>query len=675
MDAQNGRIPDIYGEIDYLWAAMKTAQEESARLSGERAAGEKDAAALKGRITRLENALREGGGREQALRSRLAALQTDRERADEALREAVTAAGETRLLRSELNDLRRRLAEAFRSRELQDARMEALREELKGAGDRLAEKEYLIAGLSSKIDQLKALPEISEALSRAGAAAGREPALVEDLLARIGGETARNAALSEELARLKAEAGRAAEAARGLDRRREELEAGLEAQKSKAQTLSAALTESSGRLELAAGEKARLEREIADILAAREALRQELSAMSSERERARKELEDKDARIAELGLSLQDAALKTAEQKHNFTDAVRKIFELQSAAAALRTELAESRRGAGELAAALEAKKAEAERLNAMLREAGADVRQERGINKRSFSRIKALESEAEAYKARIVRAEEYAGTVLKKLEEREKHIDALKKELANIPALEHEIGTLKMHNRTLAGFIRTEQAEFTAKITKHFTKIAADLKLFNMRLPAEQAKRLSPSLKNLYAAVNLLKAWQTYMDEGEFEKETCDLKQLLSEAAAPWEKTFAARKFGFSAYPGAARAAAGINRQKIKMALYQLIKNAYENLAPGSSLKITLELSADRRYAAIKLDDTGPGLPRDVIERLFAPFNTSKKDHVGLGLALVSRIAALHGGGLTVANKKERGLLAVLKLPLSDEHGEPPLA
>lgn len=674
MDPQNTREPDIYGEIDYLWAAMKTAQEESARLSGERASGDRDAAAMKSRITHLENALRESGGREQSLQAEIAALKADRERAGEAMKEAVTAAGETRALRAELNDLQRRLAEAFTARELQDARMEALREELKGAGDRLAEKEVLIAGLSSKIDQIKTLPEISAALSRAGAAAGREPAVVEDLLARIGSETARNAALAAELEKLKEEAGRAAAAERELAKRREELEAGLEVQKSKAQTLAAALAETAGRLELAAGEKAGLERELGEVSAAREALGRELSAMSSDHGRAMKELTDKAARIAELGLALQDAALKTAEQKQNFTDAVKKVFELQSAAAALRDELAESRRGAGELASAIEAKKAEAEKMNAVLRETGADLRQEREINKRSLSRIKALESEAEAYKARIARAEEYAGTVLKKLEERERYVDSLKKELAKIPALEHEIDTLKMHNRTLAGFIRTEQAEFTAKILKSFTKIASDLKLFNVRLSADQAKHLSPSLKNLYASVNLLKAWQAYMDEGEFEKEACDLKQLLSEAVAPWEKTFAAKKFGFSAYLGAARATAGINREKLKMALYQLIKNAYENLLPGSSLKITLELSADRRYASVKLDDTGPGLPQDVLEKLFAPFNTSKKDHVGLGLALVNRIAILHGGDLSVANKKERGLLAVLRLPLSDEQGEPPL-
>ena len=60
------------------------------------------------------------------------------------------------------------------------------------------------------------------------------------------------------------------------------------------------------------------------------------------------------------------------------------------------------------------------------------------------------------------------------------------------------------------------------------------------------------------------------------------------------------------------------------------------------------------------------------VAGRLYAPFNTLKKDHIGIGLALAEKVAKAHGGKLTVANKKDTGLLVELALPLSDAHGQP---
>ncbi|MBU2574901.1 MAG: hypothetical protein KKH28_12570 [Elusimicrobia bacterium] len=674
MDVENSKAPEIYAEIDYLWTAMKAAQEESIKLTDAYAVNKRDADALKSRLAHLENGLREGAKREQALKEEISSLKGKLDRDAATLKEALASAREARRLQEEVNSFRNLMAETENLHALKESRLETLSERLRGAGERLAEKEKLIGELSGKINGLKALPEISAALLRDSAAAGREPAVFEDLLARLGSEAARNAGLSDELAKIKAEAESAGEKNRGLEKIKDGLETELELQKRKVQALSAELGQSAGRLEISAREKRKFEQDLGALTAARADLEEKLSAMALEREKLQKEMSGKDARIADLALSLQNAALKTGEQKQNFTGAVRTVFDLQSNLANLRGTLKQSRLDNDELTGALETKKAETEKLNALIREGSADVRQEREINKRSLVKIKALENEAQTLKARIAGAEEYAGSILKKLEEREKYVDTLKKELAKIPALEVEADKLKKHNLTLSGFIRTEQAEFTGKIVRSFSKIAGDLKLFNVRLSAVQAKHLSPTLKNLYGEVNLLKAWQTYMEEGEFEKEDADLKQLVSDTLVPWEKAFNGKKLGFAAYIGATRARSNISPEKIKMALYQLIKNAYENLPPGSSLKVVFGLSGDGKYASIKFDDTGPGLPQSVLERLFAPFNTSKKDRVGLGLALVNRIARLHGGEFAAANKKDRGLLAELRLPLSDEHGEPPL-
>ena len=66
-----------------------------------------------------------------------------------------------------------------------------------------------------------------------------------------------------------------------------------------------------------------------------------------------------------------------------------------------------------------------------------------------------------------------------------------------------------------------------------------------------------------------------------------------------------------------------------------------------------------------MRIVDTGPGLDVEIRDRLFQPFVSGRADGVGLGLALAHRIAHLHGGRLTVADREPRGVEAALELPV----------
>ena len=109
--------------------------------------------------------------------------------------------------------------------------------------------------------------------------------------------------------------------------------------------------------------------------------------------------------------------------------------------------------------------------------------------------------------KARLAKTEDYAARLLRVVEERDKYISGLNKELDQITALELEVSQLKRHNLKFTGLVRQEQSEFTDKLVKNLAKTAGDLKLLNVRLPAEQQRQLSQPLKNLYGALNLMKA------------------------------------------------------------------------------------------------------------------------------------------------------------------------
>jgi signal transduction histidine kinase len=82
----------------------------------------------------------------------------------------------------------------------------------------------------------------------------------------------------------------------------------------------------------------------------------------------------------------------------------------------------------------------------------------------------------------------------------------------------------------------------------------------------------------------------------------------------------------------------------------------------------VLVEDQADRLQISIL--DQGPGLPPDQMIKVFEPFyrveGSRNRDTggTGLGLAIAKNVAELHGGGITLHNRTEGGLAAVLTLP-----------
>ncbi len=108
---------------------------------------------------------------------------------------------------------------------------------------------------------------------------------------------------------------------------------------------------------------------------------------------------------------------------------------------------------------------------------------------------------------------------------------------------------------------------------------------------------------------------------------------------------------------------------------MLNLVDNALKFTREGG--QVTLRVARDRDQARVEVDDTGIGMPRDVIARLFEPFfradpaRPSTVDGAGLGLSLVKWIVDAHGGRISVASWPGLGSSFTIWLPLS--HDDPP--
>jgi signal transduction histidine kinase len=111
------------------------------------------------------------------------------------------------------------------------------------------------------------------------------------------------------------------------------------------------------------------------------------------------------------------------------------------------------------------------------------------------------------------------------------------------------------------------------------------------------------------------------------------------------------------------------VDREQMCRALTNLIANAIQATPPGSTVSVVAHkesLYADT--AIIDVEDSGPGLSEEAIDRVFKPFFTTKQNGTGLGLANVRKIVELHGGKVSARNRAEGGACFSIRLPLVKE-------
>jgi nitrogen fixation/metabolism regulation signal transduction histidine kinase len=101
-----------------------------------------------------------------------------------------------------------------------------------------------------------------------------------------------------------------------------------------------------------------------------------------------------------------------------------------------------------------------------------------------------------------------------------------------------------------------------------------------------------------------------------------------------------------------------------IEQVLINLVTNSVHALAetPNGQIKLTAEIN-DRGRALLKVIDNGSGISEDVIDRIFVPFFSTKKEGSGIGLSISQSIIRAHNGNIWVQSKPDIGTTVVIRL------------
>lgn len=103
-------------------------------------------------------------------------------------------------------------------------------------------------------------------------------------------------------------------------------------------------------------------------------------------------------------------------------------------------------------------------------------------------------------------------------------------------------------------------------------------------------------------------------------------------------------------------------NRSELQQVFLNVILNSFQ--AMNSAGRLTIDTGIEGAQAMIRIEDTGPGIEKENMDRIFEPFYTTKERGTGLGLAIVSRIVESHAGRVTIESEPGRGTRCTIRIP-----------
>lgn len=107
-------------------------------------------------------------------------------------------------------------------------------------------------------------------------------------------------------------------------------------------------------------------------------------------------------------------------------------------------------------------------------------------------------------------------------------------------------------------------------------------------------------------------------------------------------------------------------DREHLEQVITNLVFNARDAISASGTINVSVSLCEETEFVCISVSDDGPGIPPQMLDRIFEPLFTTKRNGTGLGLAIARRLMERQGGSLTVENLAEGGSAFHLRVPVA---------
>lgn len=145
------------------------------------------------------------------------------------------------------------------------------------------------------------------------------------------------------------------------------------------------------------------------------------------------------------------------------------------------------------------------------------------------------------------------------------------------------------------------------------------------------------------------------------------NLNEIINDMLFFYKSTFEEHNIGLNILLSPDLPLVSLDHSLIKQALINIIINAVQSMESGGLLTVeSMTRKEDNAvYAVVVVNDTGAGIPEDLMKNIFDPFYTTKIHGLGLGLSLTRRIVESHGGEITVDSAEGIGSTFTISLPV----------
>jgi len=159
----------------------------------------------------------------------------------------------------------------------------------------------------------------------------------------------------------------------------------------------------------------------------------------------------------------------------------------------------------------------------------------------------------------------------------------------------------------------------------------------------------------------NIISDFLVYSREKSFKFSRMDLVPLLEDALVLLSNRSQTKELTIVRDYALPEAFAAVDADRIKQVFWNLLENAVRAMQGKGTITVSVRAAGD--YLRIGVRDTGPGIPPNLTEKIFEPFQSRFEGGTGLGLAIVYQIVQAHGAKIFVQSRLGSGAEFILEI------------
>ena len=170
--------------------------------------------------------------------------------------------------------------------------------------------------------------------------------------------------------------------------------------------------------------------------------------------------------------------------------------------------------------------------------------------------------------------------------------------------------------------------------------------------------------------AGQVIRRIRDFVGRREAHRAPVDINELVREVVGLVDHEAQRREARIQLEPSGSLPPVGVDRVQVQQVVINLLLNAFDALDTEEGLDRTVRVqTATPGGGAIEVAvcDSGPGVPPDIADRIFAPFFTTREGNMGMGLAICRSIVTDHGGRLWATPNPDKGVTFRFTLPRED--------